>query len=52
MQRKTIVPGLLGVLLITLVLAFGARGDYEVRGMNKARAGDKMIVSGPVAIQS
>src|ERR1700752_4585619 len=46
MQRKTIVPGLLGVLLITLVLAFGARGDDEVRGMIKARAGDKMIVSG------
>ena len=45
MQRKTIVPGLLGVLLITLVLAFGARGDDEVRGMIKARAGDKMIVS-------
>src|ERR1700751_4475374 len=47
MQRKMIVPGLLGVLLITLVLAFGARGDDEVRGMIKARAGDKMIVSGP-----
>jgi OmpA-OmpF porin, OOP family len=46
MQRKTIVPGLLGVLLITLVLPFGARGDDEVRGMIKARAGDKMIVSG------
>src|ERR1700757_4599950 len=46
MQRKTIVPGLLGLLLITLVLAFGARGDDEVRGMIKARAGDKMIVSG------
>src|SRR6201984_2133731 len=47
MQRKTIVPGLLGVLLITLVLPFVARGDDEVRGMIKARAGDKMIVSGP-----
>jgi hypothetical protein len=47
MQRKTIVPGLLGLLLITLVLAFGARGDDHVRGMIKARAGDRMIVSGP-----
>src|SRR6201981_3769184 len=46
MQRKHIGPGLLGVLLITLVLAFGAKGDDQVRGMIKARAGDKMIVSG------
>ena len=46
MQRKTIVPGFLGVLLITLALAFGARGDDEVRGMIKARAGEKMIVRG------
>jgi len=45
MRRNTTVLGLLGVLLVALASAFGARGD-EVTGMISARAADKMIVNG------
>jgi len=45
MQRKTIVPGLLGILLVTLGLAFGARGGEEVKGIIVSRTGETLIVT-------
>ena len=44
MQRKKIVSRVLGVLLLALMFAFGARAD-EVRGMIMARSGETMIVN-------
>jgi len=44
MQLKIIASRVLGALLMTLVLAFGALGD-EIRGLIMARAGETMIVN-------
>ena len=44
MHLKIIASRVLGVLLLALVLAFGAWGD-EVRGLIMARAGETMIVN-------
>src|ERR1700747_3368124 len=44
MQLKIIASRVLGALLMTLVLAFGAWGD-EIRGLIMARAGETMIVN-------
>jgi len=48
MQRKTIVVGLMTVLFVALVAAFGATGDKaKVQGMIISRAGETMVVQTP-----
>src|SRR5215471_5640788 len=44
MQRRIIMPRLLWTLVVTLGLAFGARGD-EVKGIIVSRTGETLIVT-------
>jgi outer membrane protein OmpA-like peptidoglycan-associated protein len=45
MQRRKIMPRLLGALVVTLGLAFGARGAEDVKGIIISRTGETLIVT-------